>query len=82
MFKKIKGRLVSVSHKRGAALMFGGAVAMASPMAFAASGGGLASQVLAKLGGVEADVTSILALLVGVLTLFVLYGLIRKAVGK
>ncbi len=84
MLKKIKGVVVSVMAKRSAVPVVGAVAALASPMAFATGGGGggLAAQVLSKLGGVEADVTSILALMIGVITLFVLYSLIKKAVGK
>lgn len=81
MFKKLKGKLVGVMPKGNAALVVGSVAALASPMAMA-DDAGLGALVLSKLGGVEADVTSILSLMIGVVTLFVLYQLIRKAVGK
>jgi len=76
-------KVVSSARSRWQALVFGMVALLAAPAAFATGGGGsLASQVLTQLAGVEADVTSILALMIGVLTLFVLYTLIRRAMGK
>lgn len=48
-----------------------------------ASGGGasLGAAMLAAVSGIEGDIRSILIVLVGVLGLFILYALIRKARG-
>ncbi|GEM_PF-3086557 len=74
--------MLQMFKSKTSALIAGLMVALFSPLAMASGAGGLGPIVLAKLGGVEADVTSILALMVGVLSLFVLYTLIRKAIGK
>nr|WP_295382488.1 hypothetical protein [Pseudoxanthomonas sp.] len=62
-----------------AAAVAGVTALVAAPMAFASTGGGLGAQMLAKLAGVEADVQSVLVVLVGVIALFILYSLIKRA---
>lgn len=87
MFKKIKGVLASVSPSRstvrGFAPLAGVSMALAAPLAFAGTGGGgLGAAVMDKMGGVEADVNAIFLLLIGIITAFVLYALIKRAVNK
>ena len=63
-----------------AAAVAGVTALVAAPMAFASgTGGGLGAQMLAKLTGVEADVQSVLVILVGCVALFILYSLIKRA---
>lgn len=74
-----------VARSRGAAFALVGTTAvgasmLAAPAAHASGGGsGLGATMLTKLAGIEGDVSSILVILVGVIALFILYGLIKKA---
>lgn len=60
------------------ALTLGGASMVASTNAHA-TGTGLADTALAAISGLESDVQAILVILVGVVFLFVLYNMIKKA---
>lgn len=94
MFQRLKnqanvaaGKAVAFGHKiankaRGAALALVGAPILAvSAMsdAHATGGGGLGAQMISKLTGLESDVQAILVILVGVIALFILYSMIKKA---
>lgn len=65
--------------RNATAPLLGGVAAMvAAPAAFA-GGDGLGATMLAKLTGVEGDVKSVLIVLVGVIALFILYAMIKRA---
>lgn len=71
----------AVNKARGAAFAVVGAttVALSGVGNAHASGDSLGAQMLGKLTGVEGDVEAILAILVGVIALFILYSMIKKA---
>lgn len=80
---KLRGS-ASNSAARVRALIVGMTLAMFAPFAMASGGsaGALATEVITKLTGVEADISSIFLLLIGILTAFVLYSLIKRATSK
>lgn len=72
----------AVQKARGAAFAVVGATTLAfvgTGNAHAGGGDSLGASMLAKLTGVEGDVQAILVILVGVIALFILYSMIKKA---
>lgn len=76
---KFRNKVGSAVSKTQLALV-GAMASLATVPAFASGGGdSLATAMITKLGTVEADVRSVLVILVGVIGLFILYSLIKKA---